>query len=158
MADPKAPTWLLGVPSSSTAGLTAKPSVALLGIEPTPYKWQARELEQVPFDGLQTPGWQPSDDAQTTGLAPTHAPAWQVSLCVQALPSLQAVPLATALGTQAPVPVSHEAVWHWSGGVQTTGVPATQAPAWQASPWVQALPSEHDVPLATGVCAQFACA
>jgi hypothetical protein len=29
---------------------------------------------------------------QTTGLAPAHAPAWQVSVRVQALPSLQAVP------------------------------------------------------------------
>jgi hypothetical protein len=32
---------------------------------------------------------------QTTGFEPAQTPAWQVSLCVHALPSLHAVPLAT---------------------------------------------------------------
>ena len=50
---------------------------------------------------------------QTTGFAPVQAPAWQVSLCVQALPSLQALPLVLAGLEQVPfvglhVPVS----WH----------------------------------------------
>src|SRR2546425_1172573 len=31
---------------------------------------------------------------QTTGFEPVQTPAWQVSVCVQALPSLQAVPSA----------------------------------------------------------------
>jgi hypothetical protein len=35
--------------------------------------------------------------------------------------------------------------------VQTTGSPPTQAPAWQVSVWVQASPSLHGVPAATGV-------
>ena len=37
---------------------------------------------------------------QTTGLAPAHMPVWQVSVCVQALPSVQTVP-SGALGLRA---------------------------------------------------------
>jgi len=51
---------------------------------------------------------------------------------------------------QAPEPVLQApAVWHESGGGQTTGAPATQAPPLHASLWVQALPSLHDVVLGT---------
>ena len=51
-------------------------------------------FEQAPVAGLQTPtSWQTSCAEQTTGLAPTQEPPWQVSLVVQAFPSLQAVPL-----------------------------------------------------------------
>ena len=51
-------------------------------------------LKQAPVAGLQTPAsWQASPPPHTTGLPPTQAPAWQASLVVQALPSLQAVPL-----------------------------------------------------------------
>ena len=40
-------------------------------------------------------------------------PVWQVSVCVQALPSLQAEPLALAGFEQTPVVVSHvPATWH----------------------------------------------
>src|SRR5262249_48545206 len=54
-------------------------------------------LEQMPLAGSQTPApWHWSSAAQGTGLLPAHTPAWQVSVCVQALPSLQAVPLALA--------------------------------------------------------------
>ncbi len=50
-------------------------------------------LEQVPLAGLQVPArWQSSSGVHTTGLLPLHDPAWQVSVCVQALPSLQGVP------------------------------------------------------------------
>jgi hypothetical protein len=38
--------------------------------------------------------WHWSAPAHVTGLPPVHVPAWQVSVCVQALPSLQAPPLA----------------------------------------------------------------
>jgi hypothetical protein len=42
-----------------------------------------------------------------------QAPAWQVSLCVQALPSEQELPLAFAGLEHAPVVVSHvPALWH----------------------------------------------
>jgi len=36
--------------------------------------------------------WHWSDAVQVTGLAPLHVPLWQVSVCVQASPSLQLVP------------------------------------------------------------------
>jgi hypothetical protein len=38
-----------------------------------------------------------------TGFEPTHAPAWQLSICVQALPSLHAVPFAALGFEQTPV-------------------------------------------------------
>jgi hypothetical protein len=60
-------------------------------------------LEQVPVAVLQLPAsWHWSLAVQLTGLLPTHAPAWQESLRVQALPSLQATPLVTAGCWQAP--------------------------------------------------------
>src|SRR5262249_18941489 len=78
----------------------------------------------------------------TTGLAPTQAPAWQVSLCVQALPSLQVVALALAgfaeiavAGLQVP------GVWPWSEAAATPGLLPTLAPAWAGPLCVQALPS-----------------
>ena len=40
---------------------------------------------------------------QVTGLPPVQVPDWQVSVCVQALPSLHAVPFALAGFEQAPV-------------------------------------------------------
>jgi hypothetical protein len=83
----------------------------------------------------------------TTGLAPWHAPAWQVSACVHALPSLQAVPLALAGFEQTPVATSQvPAVWHWSWAVHTTGFDPVHAPAWHESARVHALPSLHASP------------
>src|SRR2546429_441720 len=50
-------------------------------------------LEHVPVAGSQLPAaWHWSAAAQTTGFVPVHVPAWQVSVRVQALPSLQAAP------------------------------------------------------------------
>jgi hypothetical protein len=43
---------------------------------------------------------------QVTGLLPVHAPAWQVSLWVQALPSLQAAPSAFVGLEHTPLPGS----------------------------------------------------
>src|SRR5207247_10810056 len=57
-------------------------------------------LEHVPVAGSHVPAtWHWSKAVQTTGLDPTQLPFWQLSLCVQALPSLQLVPLA-ALGLE----------------------------------------------------------
>src|SRR5438552_3285026 len=82
--------------------------------------------------------------------APRHTPAWQVSAVVHALPSLQAVPLATGGFEQAPVSgLQVPTVWHWSGAGQTTAVP-WQTPPWQLSAVVQALPSLHAVPFGAG--------
>jgi hypothetical protein len=105
-------------------------------------------LEQVPVAGSQTPtSWHWSEAEQTTGLPPTHSPFWQVSVRVQALPSLQAEPFGLSGLEQAPVAGSQTpATWHWSSAWQTTGVPGVQTPPWHVSPWVQAFPSSHGVP------------
>jgi len=67
---------------------------------------------------------------------------------VQALPSLQAVPFATAGLEQVPVAgLQVPAVWHWSIAVHVTGLAPRHAPAWHASVCVHALPSSHAVPL-----------
>jgi len=105
-------------------------------------------LEQTPVVGLQVPAsWHWSVAAQTMGCVPTQAPARQVSLCVQALPSLQLVPSGftgfehvPVLGLQIP------ASWHWSEGAQVIELAPLQTPRLQVSPCVQALPSLHGVP------------
>src|SRR5204863_7633462 len=95
--------------------------------------------------------WHGSEAVQTTGLEPVQVPLWQVSVWVQALPSLHAVPL-LAFGLEHwPVAVLQvPATWHWSEAVQTTGLPPVQSPLWQVSVCVQALPSLQAVPLVVG--------
>jgi hypothetical protein len=67
---------------------------------------------------------------QVTGTPPVHTPATQVSVWVQALPSLQAVPSAAAGFVQVPLVGSQvPATWHWSSAPHTTGVPLVQTPA-----------------------------
>src|SRR5439155_171976 len=106
-------------------------------------------LLQTPDAGLQVPAvWHWSEAVHTTGLAPTQAPAWQVSVCVHALPSSHGAPLSLAGLLQVPgVGSQVPAVWHWLAAVHTTGLAPTQAPAWQVSVCVQALPSSHGAPL-----------
>jgi hypothetical protein len=71
---------------------------------------------------------------------------------VQALLSLQTVPSGAAGLEQAPVAWLHvPTAWQASDAVQVTGVPEVQMPvALQVSLPLQALPSEHEVPAATG--------
>jgi len=76
-----------------------------------------------------------------------HIPAWQVSLCVQALPSSQAAPSGFAGLEHVPVAGSQlPAAWHWSAAAQTTGFMPVHVPAWQVSLCVQALPSLQAAP------------
>jgi len=105
-------------------------------------------FEHVPVTGLQVPTpWHWSRAVQRTGV-PAHIPAWHVSPVVQALPSLQIVPLAATGFEQLPVAGSQvPARWHWSDAGHVTAVPV-QVPAWQVSPAVHALPSLQAVPLA----------
>jgi hypothetical protein len=102
-------------------------------------------FEQTPVDGLHVPAsWHWSGPAQTTGFAPVHAPLWQVSVCVQALPSLQLSPFAFAGFEQTPVDgLQVPASWHWSDAVQTTGFVPVQVPFWQVSVCVHALASSQ---------------
>src|SRR2546428_464297 len=80
--------------------------------------------------------------------SPTQAPAWQVSLCVHALASLQLVPLGLAGLLQAPdAGLQTPAVWHWSAAVHTTGFGPKQMPAAHGSVRVQAAPSSLGAPL-----------
>ena len=93
---------------------------------------------------------------QTTGFDPTHEPAWQVSVWVQALLSLHAVPFGFGVAAEH-MPVSGMQVpglLHWSPFVQMTGLLPTQEPAWQVSACVHALLSLQAVPSAFGVAAE----
>jgi hypothetical protein len=87
-------------------------------------------LEHAPLAGSHVPArWHWSEAVQATELPATQAPAWHVSFCVQELPSLHAVPSASAGLEQAPVLGLHDpAEWHWSDAVQVTGSPPTQLP------------------------------
>src|SRR5437899_892902 len=76
-----------------------------------------------------------------------QAPASQVSVWVQALPSLQALPSALLGLEQVPLAGSQTpASWHWSRAAQTTGFVPVQMPDWQLSVWVQASPSAQAAP------------
>src|SRR5438093_191851 len=116
---------------------------ALPSLQPVPLGLAG--LLQAPVAGSQVPAvWHWSAAVHTTGFAPTQAPAWQVSLCVHALASLQLVPLGLAGLLQAPVAGSQvPAVWHWSAAVHTTGFALTQAPASQVAAPRQALPASQ---------------
>ena len=63
---------------------------------------------QTPVAGAQVPAvWHASLAAHTTGFDPVHVPLWQVSVCVQAFPSLHAAPFAFAGFEQTPVAGAH---------------------------------------------------
>src|SRR5437016_4279664 len=100
-------------------------------------------VEQLPVAGLHVPAtWHWSRAVQVTGLLPTQLPLWQVSVCVQALPSLHGGPFVAVWVEQLPVAGLHvPATWHWSRAVQVTGLLPTQLPLWQVSVCVQALSS-----------------
>jgi len=131
------PLWQASVRVQALASLQAVPS-AFAG------------LLHVPLAVLHIPtSWHWSLAVHTTGLPPVQLPVWQVSVRVQALPSLQVVPSTLFGFEQAPVDVSQvPARWHWSLAVHTTGLLPVQVPVWQVSVRVQALPSLQDVPSA----------
>src|SRR5947207_3105768 len=131
----RAPAWQVSLCVHALASLQLVP-LGLAG------------LLQTPDAGSQVPAvWHWSAAVHTTGFAPTQAPAWQGSVCGQALASLPLVPVGLAGLLQAPVAeLQAPAVWHWSVAVHTTGFAPTQAPAWQVSVRVQALPSSQPLP------------
>jgi hypothetical protein len=88
---------------------------------------------------------------QITGLAPVQVPAWQLSACVHASPSAQAVPSVFGGFEHAPLAGSQvPPSWHWSSGLQTSGAPEVQKPTWHVSSSVHASASEQGTPSATG--------
>ncbi|TMA94472.1 MAG: hypothetical protein E6J77_03570 [Deltaproteobacteria bacterium] len=95
------PAWQVSVSVQASPSSQAEPS-ALSG------------LEQMPLAGSQTPAsWHWSRAAQTTGFVPRQAPAWQLSVWVQASPSVQAEPSALSGLEQMPFAGSQvPASWH----------------------------------------------
>ena len=71
-------------------------------------------FEQIPVAGVHDPtSWHWSLAAQTTGLDPVHTPVWHVSVCVQALASLHAVPSGAAGFEHTPLAgLQVPALWH----------------------------------------------
>ena len=99
-------------PPAQTPAWQVSPVVhALPSVHAVPFAFAG--FEHAPVAGLQTPAlWHWSGAGHTTGFAPVQTPLWQLSLCVQAFPSLQAVPSAL-LGFEQPVAGSHTpATWH----------------------------------------------
>src|SRR5437667_419154 len=107
-------------------------------------------FEYAPLFRSQVPAmWHWSEAVQTTGLLPVHTPLSQVSVWVQASPSLQAVPLVFGGVEHTPVLVLQvPASWHWSSTVQTIGLEPVQVPFWQVSVCVQGLASLQAAPSA----------
>src|SRR6185436_9478139 len=67
----------------------------------------AAGFEHTPVPMSQIPAtWHWSSAVQTTGAPLEQVPDWQVSVCVQAFPSLQEVPSAAGGFEHTPVPVS----------------------------------------------------
>src|SRR5436190_1273760 len=81
-----------------------------------------------------------------------HLPIWQVSVWVQASPSLQAVPSCTIVPWHEPFMQASLAVHSFpSSQLVPSGDGAPmQTPAWQVSVCVQLLPSPQDAPLGRG--------
>jgi hypothetical protein len=104
-------------------------------------------FEQTPVVVLQVPTpWHWSDAVQVIGFAPVHVPPWQVSVCVQALPSLQGGVPGLGCATQASVASLQMPSLHWLPlAEQSRAAPGAQVPAWHASPTVQNAPSLHGV-------------
>src|SRR5207247_1828507 len=104
--------------------------------------------EHVPVAGSQAAAeWHWSAAAQTTRFVPVHVPAWQVSVRVPAVPSLQAAPSGFAGLEHVPVAGSQvPAAWHWSPAAPTPGSAEVHVPAWQVSVRVQALASSQAAP------------
>ena len=85
---------------------------ALPSLQVVPFA--AAGLEHCPVAGLQVPAtWHWSAAVHVTGFDPAQLPLWHVSVCVQAFPSLHAVPFVATGFEQTPVDVLQvPAVWH----------------------------------------------
>jgi len=95
------PAWHVSVWVQAFPSLHALPS-ALAG------------LEHAPVVGLHVPAsWHWSDAEHDFALPPVHTPAWHVSVCVQAFPSLHVLPSALAGLEHTPLVGLHvPASWH----------------------------------------------
>src|SRR5438477_285431 len=141
----------LGVPVQTPA-LQASPSVAASpSLQGVPSG--VTGFEQVALSGSQTPAsWHWSWAVQTTGLTAVHVPPWQVSLCVQASPSSQLVPV-SGVTVQLDVPLQVRVLP--ASEVQVIAVPTDCPLPSQVSLKEQASPSSQLVPV-LGVTVQLA--
>jgi len=122
-------------------------------------------LEQRPVAGMQVPAsWHWSGAAHVTGLAPVQVPDWHVSVCVQALLSLHAVPFATGGATHVPVPALQAVMAPHAGKrlspLTCTGVGRSVvvvSPSWPVSlrPQAQTVPSDFSVTVCSPPAARF---
>src|SRR5438477_7834902 len=80
------------------------------------------------------------------GFAPTQAPAWQVSVWVQASPSSQTVPFGLGAGSQLSLASWHTPVLQASPAAEQSRAAPPQTPAVQVSFTVQKRPSVQVVP------------
>ena len=95
LAPVQVPAWQVSVWVHALPSLHAVPFAAL-------------GLVHAPVATLHVPAlWHWSLAVHVTGLAPAQVPAWQVSVWVQALPSLHAVPFAALGLVHAPVAALH---------------------------------------------------
>src|SRR5579871_4868157 len=86
-------------------------------------------LEHWPVLESQVPAWWHWSSGVRVTAVPPQAPPVQWSPVVQALPSLHGVPFGWVGLEQSPVLGSQvPAWWHWSSGVQVTGVPPQEPP------------------------------
>jgi hypothetical protein len=106
-----------------------------------------------PVAGTQLSVVQTLPSLQTSGVPALHAPPWQVSAPLQALPSVHDVPFATATCWQ-PRTGSQVSVVQGLLSLQLRADPGVQVPAWHVSAPLQTVPSGHAVPLETFACAQ----
>ena len=89
-------------------------------------------------------------DVLTLGWHVSHVFAPFVAPAGIHAPPIEQKPALSAGAEHAPVVALHvPAVWQASGAEHVTWLPAVHVPAWQLSLRSQALPSLHDVPLAT---------
>lgn len=85
----------------SVSGAYPTPSMLHPGAQLPPMQTSGCEhatagFEHLPVVVSHVPAtWQASDAVHETEFMPTHVPLWHESVCVHALPSLQAVPSAT---------------------------------------------------------------
>src|SRR5438067_1501905 len=93
-------SWVHTTPSSQSSGVPFTHS-PVVGSQASPSSHavplELAGSEHAPVAGLQVPAvWHWSEAVQTTGSLPVHTPPSQVSVRVQASPSLHAVPSAFA--------------------------------------------------------------
>jgi hypothetical protein len=152
------PSAVHGSPSSHTTGAPAQPPLAhwsavvqeFPSLHAVPSG--AGTLPQVPVAGLQLSVVQTSPSSHTTAV-PVQVPPTHWSAVVQRLPSLHAVPFATGMLPQAPVPGLQASVVQALPSSHATAVPV-QLPLVHWSAVVQRFPSLHAVPFAAGTLVQ----